>query len=84
MFVTLSDNERLRMACKSPCGAISMAIASSGMCRDASSNKTCPKRLFVWYSGELFCANSLPHSDSGMELLTHFEDRGLDSGITYE
>lgn len=76
------DNDRLRIACKSPCGAISITIASSGICREASSNNTCPRRLLVWYSGELVCANSLPHSDSGMELLNHFDDRGFDSGIT--
>lgn len=61
-----------------------MTIASSGIYREASSNKTCPKRLLVWYSGELFWANSLCHSDSGTELLTHFDERGFGSGITYK
>lgn len=84
IFVTLLGNDRLRIACKSPCGAISIAIASSGICLEASSNKTCPKRLLVWYSGELVCANSLSHSDSGMELLIHFDERGFDSGMTFQ
>lgn len=47
IFVTFSDSDRLRIACKSPCGAISITIASSGICREASSNNTCPKRLLV-------------------------------------
>lgn len=47
ILVIVLDNDRLRIACKSPCGAISITIASSGICREASSNNTCPKRLLV-------------------------------------
>lgn len=47
IFVTVSGSDRLSIACKSPCGAISITIASSGICREASSNKTCPRRLLV-------------------------------------
>lgn len=74
MFLIDLSNDLFNIACNKPWGAISMATAFLGICRVASSNKTLLNKLLVWYSAEDFWANSDSHSDSGTELLIHFED----------
>lgn len=74
----------LRIACKSPWGAISITIAFLGMCLHASSNSTGFNKLFVKYSAEQVSASGVFQFSSGIEELIHLEDRFLGFGMTCE
>lgn len=82
MFVTVSGNALFRIAWRSPWGAISIVIASLGMCLSESSNSTQLNRLFVWYSDDEYFPRSEFHSVSGNELLIHLEDLNFGVLIT--
>lgn len=78
----VSGSDRFRIACRSPCGASSITIASAGICLQPSSKRTWVKRLLVKYSAEQYFASCVFHSDSGIEVLIHFEERFLGFCIT--
>lgn len=81
ILVTVYGNASLRMDWKRPWGAISITIASLGMSLRRSSKNTQLNKLFVWYSGDEYLANSEFHFDSGKELLNHFNDLNFGSLI---
>lgn len=83
IFVQVSGRDLFKIACKRPCGAISITIAFSGICLLPSSKSTGFNRLFVKYSAEQYLDNDLSHSHSGTEVLIHFEERFFGYGITY-
>lgn len=74
ILVTVVGKAPLMIAWRRPCGAISIAIASLGICFSTSSNKTLLNKLFVWYSGEEYFARSESQFVSGTELLIHLDD----------
>lgn len=82
IFEQVSGSDLLRIACKRPCGAISIQTASLGICPQASSNNTGFSKLFVKYSAEHTLAIGKCHSDSGTEELIHLEERFFGSGMT--
>ena len=84
ILVTVSGNASFNIAWRRPWGAISIVIALFGICFRTSSNNTLLNRLFVWYSGEEYFARSDSHSDSGKEVLIHFEVLFFGSLITYK
>ena len=77
-----SLRDRFRMACRRPCGAISMVMALWGICCDASSKYTEFNRLLVWYSADEYCTAGKLYELGGTEEQTHREDRGFGSGIS--
>lgn len=83
MFVTVVGNADFMIAWRRPWGAISIVMASVGMCLSESSNNTLFNRLFVWYSEEEYFARSEFQLDWGSEVLIHFDDLIFGSFITY-
>jgi len=83
MFVVALLRDLWRMACNSPCGAISIVMALAGICCDASSKRTVLSRLLVWYSAEECVASGVFHALWGTEELTQRADRGFGCGISY-
>jgi len=82
MLVMPSLRECFRMACRRPCGAISMVMALLGICCDASSKYTEFNRLLVWYSADEYCTAGKLYALGGTEEQTHWEDRGFGCGIS--
>ena len=77
-----SLSERFMMACRRPCGAISIVMALWGICCDASSKYTVFSRLLVWYSADEYCTAGKLYALGGTEEHTHREDRGFGCGIS--